>query len=224
MKAFLPRLALVLRWTLFVALVLFCLLFLALLLLCVLYIRSATPVYSMFVLNQSAQQVVVFYQGNLDTPRESRVEPCSVYIDSRVVAPVPISVWVVDSTGREVLTAELEPRKVHPEARKQVDVLIPADEPMACPSTIPNRYVVVVDNDDDEPVCVFIDDVKLGCVEPNSVTTLGPVEGTLTYPPRSAVTDIEGATVLCFSELSYSLSAEVGEYRLWVGRDPIKLQ
>ena len=204
-----------------VALVLCCTLCLTVPFCCRLLIdRIGSRSYTMFVLNESAEQVVVYYQGYLDAPIESSVEPCSVYIKSHLAAPVPISVWVVDSTGREVLTAELEPRKVHPEARKQVDVLIPADEPMACPSTIPNRYVVVVDNDDDEPVCVFIDDVKLGCVEPNSVTTLGPVEGTLTYDPWIRVKDMEGARVLTSWEVGYPLSAEVGEYRIRVDKDP----
>lgn len=222
MKAILLRVASVLCRALLLALVLCSFLFLALLLLCVLYIRSAAPVYNMIVLNQSAQQVVVYYRGWGDTEWDYPVQACSVYMVSHVMAPVPISVRVVDSTGREVLKAEVEPRKVHPSTSYQVDVLIPADEPMACPSTIRNRYVVVVDNDDDESVCVFIDDVKLGCVEPNSVTTLGPVEGTLTYPPRSAVTDMEGATVLYFSELSYPLSAEVGEYRIRVRKHVIR--
>lgn len=206
-----------------VALVLCCTLCLTVPFCCTLLVRRiSSRAYTMYVLNQSAEQVVVYYQGYPDTPGEFRIEACSVYIDSYVSAPVPISVWVVDSTGREVLTAELEPRVIDPWSRRQVDVLIPADEPMACPSTIPNRYVVVVDNHDDEPVCVFIDEVKLGCAEPNSLTTLGPVEGTLTSPPHARITDMEGGKVLISWEASYPLSAEVGEYRIRVRKGAVK--
>jgi hypothetical protein len=186
----------------------------AILLVCAVTLTGCEQACDIFVCNSSDKELLLYREP---IAIGVTIRPCSVRIVQLVSCAFPVSIRVTDSSGADVYTATLEPKKT-PGGRMQLDVRVPAEPSAACPESLPARHVVVVQNDTDQQVTPVVNEEELGTVEARSTRTFGPYDGELTFIPRTRVLDSEGPATDGYSKVEYLLADELPEYRVIVER------
>jgi hypothetical protein len=171
------------------------------------------------VVYNSSDREVWLYTGLCEVGLSVRAGTVRIFTALDIPWRGPVAVRVTDSSGGQLYEASLEP-ELGPRGLPQIDVCVPVQTWSACPPSLHEKYLVVVENKTSEQMTIMVDEEQLGAIQPLSAQTFGPLEGELTSVLPTRVVDSDGQMVPWYAEVEYLLTDELPEFRIVVDRRP----